>query len=434
MKLKLVVASMSVLGLISCPVFAATTTAKHKHHVAKRHSVADYKGMGALPMQPVSIVEACPLTDMYTMTLDSMSQNLGRAKPTEDCNKLITFAGGLNIDGKWGNRSMGYQGENNKRISINDGYLNVNGNVSEWAKAFISLSYNDASDHSTSYRKNGAYSDAYDANNFNLEQGFIRLADFNSSPVFVQVGKQFQDYGRYTIHPLTRTLAQVLTESLQTSAGVGFVTRMGLHGSAYAFENSAKKSTNTHTATNYGASLGFDQPSDTLGFGVGAGYMYDMTGANDIAYNLQNYSTGYMDNGGYQNRVSGLALYADVNSGPFSLGGRYTTALQSFSAVDLNAASPSVRGAKPWAGDLKAGYGFNAWNKNQNVYLGYQASGDAVELFLPKNRWLAGYSVDMWRMTTIGVEFNHDTDYSVADLGTGNSSNTLGVRASVKFG
>jgi len=33
--------------------------------------------------------------------------------------------------------------------------------------------------------------------------------------------------------------------------------------------------------------------------------------------------------------VGGIAAYADVNSGPFSIGARYTKALQTFSPADL---------------------------------------------------------------------------------------------------
>ena len=44
MNLKLVVASMSILGLVSCPVFAATHAKKkhhkkHHHHMVKHHKM-----------------------------------------------------------------------------------------------------------------------------------------------------------------------------------------------------------------------------------------------------------------------------------------------------------------------------------------------------------------------------------------------------------
>src|SRR3990167_4927979 len=194
MKLKtLVVASMSVLGmnLMSYPAFSASPHTQnhyssHTHQHVTNHS--SYKGMGAL--QPV---EVCPINDFFTATLDVMDHNIGRAKPTTGCNKPIAFAGGANFDAKWGNRSMGYQGENTQRLSLNDAYLNVFGNVNDWTKAFASFSYSDTENTSVTNRiassraidGEGApvsYSNVYDANTLTMEQGFIRFANFDQAP------------------------------------------------------------------------------------------------------------------------------------------------------------------------------------------------------------------------------------------------------------
>lgn len=455
MKLKLVALSMSVLGLISCPGLAAAHTKHHKHHVKKQQmttatTAADYKGM-------VPVV--CPITDQYTMILDAMDQNIGRAKPTEDCMKLISFAGGMNMDAAWGNRGMGYTGENVQRISVNDAYLNMFGNVNDWTKAFATLSYDDASNTAGNTptantnqqtRLGGTYDQAYASNSLIMQQAFVRFSNFDETPFFFQVGKQFQNFGRYTINPIQRTLAQTLSETLQTSAELGFVTRMGFNGSIFAFDNDLRQRYNSalasgiegHTQPNYGASLSFDQPSDQLGYDLGIGYLYDMTGVNDVAYAVQTYNTNA--NGGtfagYDHHVGAGTIYGDIYTGGFSLSARYVSAFQSFNVFDLQSKGPSAvaagtgTGAKPKAGDLTAGYGFNGWGKTQNVYVGYQGSSNAVNIFLPKNRWLIGYNVDMWKNTNLGAQIGHDIDYAVGQGGTGNSSNTINVRAAVKFG
>jgi hypothetical protein len=444
MKLKLVVASMSVLGLISCPTFAATHP-KHKHHVVNQDqtTTATYKDMGALP------VEICPITNQYTNMLDAMGQNVGRAKPNQDCNKLLSLAGGVNFDAKWGNRSMGYQGENTQRVSLNDVYLNLFGNVNDWTKAFASISYNNASGVNTFANYAGQYSNVYPTNTVNLEQGYALIGNFDQSPLFLKLGKFYQDFGRYTIHPITRSTTQVLSESLQTAAQVGFLTQMGFHGDIYAFDTPLKArrayaltTMQGHNSTDYGAALGYDHVSDQLGFGVNVGYLYNMIGVNDIAQVISQYQSANTatSGGSYKNRVSAGTIDAYVGSGPFSLIGDYVTAFQSFSNNDLGSKGLTVvaagtgTGAKPWAGNLQAGYNFNAWSKNQNLYLGYQATGNAVAVFLPKNRWVAGYNVDMWKYTNLGLELDHDNDYSVSQGGTGNSSNLVSFRAGVKFG
>jgi len=447
MKLKLVVASMSVLGLISFPVFAAdtqantqVTTPKHKTHKMKHRMVAahpSYKGDFKGEMVQSSMVEACPVNNWYTSTMIAMSQNTGRAVPTVDCYKPLSLAAGIATDVHFFNLSQGYAGENNERISLNDAYLNVFGNVNQYVKAFGSLSYNNASNNTVdndstngvrTYNLSGEYSNAYPPSSLTVEQAFVTFSDFDNTPVFFQIGKQFADYNRYTIHPIERTMTQVLTETLRTSAELGFVTRMGFHGSVTAFDAPMKKSTDAHSHYIYGASLGFDQPSDSLGWDVGIGYMTDMTGANDIQ--------DAVGGNNYVHRINAAAAYGHVNSGPFTFGVNYATALQSFNAADLATTAGGTAGAKPRALDLKAGYGFNAWSKNQNVYLGFQKSWQAATVALPSSRWLVGYGVDVLPNTMLGAEFGHDVAYSAATSGSsnGSNSNTLGLRAAVKFG
>ncbi len=58
---------------------------------------------------------------------------------------------------------------------------------------------------------------------------------------------------------------------------------------------------------------------------------------------------------------------------------------------------------KPWAAGLQAGYGFDVWGKSQNVYLGYQASRETAGLNLPKNRWLAGYGIDIVKIPCLAL-------------------------------
>lgn len=461
MKLKIVGASMIVLGLMSSQALAHKHKMHKKHHHTQAVAAEAYKGEGALPVQPV-MMESCPRTDMYTMLMTRMSQNVGRAVPTVGCDNPLSVAGGINFDTMWGNRTMGYQGVNTRRPSLNDAYLNVTGNVNEWVTAFMSASYENVSEINpqldgtaanflgTNLRA-GSYSSVYPNETLTIEQGYITVRNWNVMPIYFQLGKQFQPFGRYTIHPMTRTMDQVLSETNRVSAQIGFIVPMGIHGAVYAFQNeSVHTSGGTafnlgHTQENYGAELGYDMMSDQLGFDIGLGYMYNMTGVQDVAYGVNRYnkSSTTQDDGNYINRVAAGSLYADVNSGPFSVGVRYVSALQHFALGDLgnnggNSSSvgfvASTRGAKPWAAGITAAYGFNAWTRNQNVYLGFQGSGDAINLFLPKSRWLAGYGVDVWKNTNLGVEYNYDQDYSTGTGGTGNGSSRLNLRVGVKFG
>jgi hypothetical protein len=388
-----------------------------------------------------------------SVIMTDMTQNVGRSWPNP-CNpgwfNRISVSGGVNVDlGKFGNRNTRYMGENYQRFSLNDAYLNIAADVNEWAKAFASLSYStatinapDTTPHLTP--TNAEYSAAYSNNassggnsTIQLEQAYATFGNLDESPIFIQVGKHFQDFSRYEIHPITRSFTQVMSETLATSLNVGFLVE-GFHGQVYAFDDPISKVFQNTTTTNYGASLGYDSPNECLGWDVGIGYLYNLIGANDVAYRVNQINAAITTLApGYHTRVSGGALYADINSGPFTIGARYTTALQRFNILDLpkNGATTSHNGGKPWAAGIQAGYAFDLFCKNNNVYIGYQASREAARLDLPKSRWLLGYGVDVFgKNTSVGIEWDHDNAYSRGNGGNNNNTNLVSVRSSVKFG
>ncbi len=477
MKLKLIVASMSMLGFVSCQVLAATNTTTttttdttttttapapkhHRHHHKKVHHVKKVEAEIVYKDMPVMAEPVCTISHS-SMLMIGMTQNMGRAIPSS-CNpgwfERIMLSGGINVDmGKWGNRNGNFIGENTQRLSLNDAYFNVGAKINDWTKAFASISYNTATINdptaATPANHIAEYSAAYSNNaqsgstqTLQLEQAFITLANFDESPIFVQVGKQFQDFSRYPLHPITRSLTQVMSETLATSAKIGFVAPMGFTGSAFVFDNPIPQIGQSSKPTNYGASLGIDMPSDQFGWDLGVAYLWDLMGVNDIAYAVNQFNIAAGLGEGYQSRTSGVAAYGDINFGPFVFDARYTTATGSFNVQDLPSRgvadiSPmtglpiaGATGAKPWTAGVQAGYGFDAfWGRQQDIFLGYQWSGEAAGLLLPKHRWLAGYNIDMWKDTKIGIEWDHDNAYGTGSGGNGKTTNLVSLRAGVQF-
>jgi hypothetical protein len=205
-----------------------------------------------------------------------------------------------------------------------------------------------------------------------------------------------------------------------------------------------------HPKPVYGARLGVGQVSDPMAWDLSVDYIYNMIGVEGVAYGVGIFNgsnlagnvgnNGTATGGTYVNRVGGFALNGDLRTGPFDVELRYVTALQTFSPFDLSknvvatTAIAGTTGAKPWAAGINAGYAFNAWEKSQDIFLGYQASGNSVNLYLPKSRWVLGYGMDVMKNTNVGLELDHDIDYSVSNGGTGNSNNQVGLRVAVRFG
>ncbi|MDA8562176.1 LbtU family siderophore porin, partial [Gammaproteobacteria bacterium] len=390
----------------------------------------------------------------------------------------IQFAGSVNFDTQIGNLNQGYMGENNKQFSLNDSYLTITGRATPWANAFMEISFNniqntalissglwDFNSNTPTQTFPGVYSSSYSLNKLDLQQGYITFGNPALFPIFLKIGKQFQDYGNYTLHPITRSLTQVMTETLQTSVEISFISpwnTTGFHGSFFTFENEISnvdldqikttpiQTAGNHGKTNFGGQLGISRFNSKFGVDLGVGYIYDLMGVTDIAYAnsfLKNINYNTVTPGSeintnqsyYIKSINGLTTYAMVNSGPFSLNIHYATALQSFDFHDINKSLNQsnvdyYKGAKPWAFDIQAAYGFNYLNKNQNLYVGYQQSGNAVALFIPQNRWLAGYGVAILDNASIGLEYTNDQAYGSTYGGNNKNSSKFAIRANTIFG
>ncbi len=512
MKLKLVVASMSVLGLVSCPLFAATTTAtkhhhkkKHhtivRHHVVKRHEVkhhvivhrkimhrevrhhetiqtehyraeerreerrevireerreekrearveaeqANYKG---------EVPYECTVSTQ-SVILDSITQNYGRALP-DPCDPgwydRVRLSGGVNVDvGKWGNRNGDIEGENYKRISINDAYINVAADINDWTNAFASLSYSNPTSAPHLIRFFGlnptvfptyGYSHVYDLDNISLEQAYFTIGNFDQSPFYLQAGKEFLDFGRYQIHPIAVPFTQVMSETLTTSLKLGFILDSGFNASIYAFNDRLRKSSDGgNPPYNYGFAAGYMHADDNFGYDLGGAYMRNIISVNDIAHAVRMFSLSDV----YRVRVAGVALYGDVNAGPFAFNARWVSTIQRFNSMDLPRDGfadidsisllpfPSATGAKPWALSLEAGYAFNQWCKDNTVYFGYQTSRESAGIGLPKYRYLAGWDMQVFKYTNIGIEWDHDREYSYNQGGRNNVTDLFSIRTAVQF-
>lgn len=454
MQLKRIMIALSLLGLISGPIHAASSkttkvTTKREHAHQTEHALPSLEELGAEPTA-LGANSSCGITH-YDLILYSMTQSFARAMPTPCSNHFnsLDISGGINVDvGKWYDHHTHYQGENYNHFALNDAYLNVGARVNPWTEALVSLSYGNPTGTYHHYNLGYEYSSVYPVDKVNLEQAYFTIANFEESPLFLQFGKQFQDFSRYDIHPITRSMTQVLSETLSTDAKVGFIVPMGINGAVYAFDNTLAKYHHHNHEVNYGASLGIDQPGDFFGWDLGVGYMHNLISAQDVAHAVSRFTGTWR----YHRSVGGLAVYADVNTGPFYFSARATTAMKHFNYRDLprygasNLVAPHVvyhnaHGAKPWAYGAQMGFNFDrvlffpCCQKTQNLYLGYQHSHQAVAIGLPQSRWLAGYNIDVLKGTNFAFEWNRDYAYAKSRGGQRWAHNNVyTIRTAVQFG
>lgn len=382
----------------------------------------------------------------------------------------ITLSGLLNVDGTYGNRPpIGFGSGSVSNIAVNNANLLADAAVNDWTNVHINIL--DQSNLSSAITPPGVMNQTGD-DGIAFDEAYVTLGNFAVTPIYFRAGKEYLPFGVYNRYPMVENPTQLLTETQGTAAQLGFVSSMGIYGSAYALRglptNNEQPQTFTANTTangipvtasgttsgnprvqNYGFDLGYVYCDPNWSTHLDAGYLRNMVDVNDVAAGLTS----------YQSQVGALSLSAGFTVQQFDIKGDYVTALQDFSNTNLNGDGYSALGGeKPQAWGIEAGYSFpvtvSGCNHASRLAVGYQKTKDSQYvgssmnavvtpdsvnvndidgIGLPKNRWYGLYTIDVSKWTNVGLEVYRDQAYSTSNGGTGQNATVGVVRLGVKF-
>ncbi|MCU7798448.1 MAG: LbtU family siderophore porin [Candidatus Thiodiazotropha sp. (ex Myrtea spinifera)] len=219
----------------------------------------------------------------------------------------------------------------------------------------------------------------------------VDVATLTLSPeasLFFNAGQFYLPFGVFETQMISDPLTLELAETRETALEIGFTTGM-LFGSVYIFDGDTSNE-DTSKIDNIGMHLDLILDRGNRHFDISLGYINDIRNSDGlIDYKGEN-----------QNQVGGITLSASLYSGPFKLIGEYVSASDMFDAGD-----------KPYAYNIEAGYGFSLSGIDANVAIGFQATGDAEKIELPKEILLAAISFEMYEHTTLGIEITSSKAY-----------------------
>lgn len=460
MKLKPIVASLMLLGL-TAPAFADAPA----YSAGNNSSQIDAMQAQLNQMQAI------------------INQNSagGFQSQCPDWVNRITVSGMLNVDAYFSNRTPNFGADpagsddtifpagdelshgHTNNIDVNNANLFVDADVNCWTKVhFNILNTSNASLAITPWLRNV---------NATFDEAYVTIGDFAVEPFYFRAGREYVPFGVYNRYPMVENPTQMLSETRAVAAQAGFVTPIGVYGSAYTFRGDPRfEDLNTDPFApvqndrpriqNYGADLGFAycNPCADWDTKLDAGWIRNMTDVNYISNGLPE-ALEFADEDTFaghsfdDDRVNGLALSADFGVAQFDAELRYVKALQAFdvptiASFDLDGSDP-VDGAKPAAWGAEVGYTFAVFCHSSRVDIGYQGTKDSssnVFVFapgvsvnsvggfgMPKSRYYVGYSVNVSKWTDVSFEVYRDRDYSEDDQGTGRRATTGAVQLGVKF-
>lgn len=317
--------------------------------------------------------------------------------------------------------------------------------VNNWTRAHIATAY--GSDFTNNGASDMFFTEAYaELNNF--QQG---------APVwlFAKVGRQYLNFTSTQWNVIVEPLTFDLGLSNATAVTVGAIASNGIYGDVYGYNGSpyGTNGSDTYLRTQnnihgFGAEVGYAMTDAAQNLNVYADYIANM--ADSIGFNNSLY---YGYNGGTKSEVypeaqhPGLALHANYTTGPFTVIADYVTMLNKFNQTVY---SFNGQGAQLAAYGVEGDYTFAA-EKNQTVSLGYQGSQDAVQFYglgntfsMPKSRIFAGYKYAFAPNVALKFEYMNDQDYATSDVattstaggkwaGSGSNNNTVLAQFKVMF-
>lgn len=443
----------------STPAATSTTTTTVKKHHRRRHRRAQASAVAPATTTAVQT----PVTQAQLDATNSRIAQLERMINANDEGVVVTptgdrghdfhpdwynriaISGLANIDTTFANRDPAFSsGVNNgfNRIALNTADLYIDATLNDYVKTHIGFQYS-----------NNLTTGSLTQNTVNLEEAYATIGNFAMYPVYLRAGKEVLPYGQFDRHPIIPTTAQMLTQTTDVAATLGFVADNGFNGSVSGFQGPTQPQVaNYATKTQFNdftAHVGYTGDLQSLNMQLGLDYINnvgdtDYMNPSIIASQVQtvtvnNASVIALNN---VNKVGGLAAYALFRYNAFDFGGHYATALTSFNYTAANqygsSATLALSGVKPSAWDAGAGYSFATMGYDSRFGLSYQGSKNAAAIRttvydVPKSRYAADYTVNLWTNTQLGLELRRDKDYSVADGGTGNFSNAGVIRLAVQF-
>lgn len=388
-----------------------------------------------------------------------LNQNQGGtglpAAQTQHWFNNVTISGVLNVDAITSNRSPtddfnygnGYRAvdmfgkDSSSNFRVADANVLMDAVINCWTSAHLGANMRDVTDFDES---------GYVKKNFDmlthiliindlglpiLDEAYITLMNGNA-PFYGRFGRQYVTFGDYNVYEAVPTLTQLLSETNQVAAVVGYNDPSSLAANVYAFQGAPHFNPNTYEADRtqvqtFGATLSFGDLS-TMGYQFGIGYLSNMADVAYIAYNLND----HFGHEGFYDRVHALSANAAVKSGPYDANIKYVTALDEFNVADVAHELSSTEGAEPWAVSVGGGVAFNTMQWPARFGLSYQQSGDAANVGsqgMPERRYQADVNVGISKNTSIGVILFNDRDYDRNEGGSGKSSFTGVLRLGVNI-
>ena len=256
-----------------------------------------------------------------------------------------------------------------------------------------------------------------------VDEGFISFENDNS-PYYLKAGSMYVPFGVYETNLVSDPLTLGIGEISESAVQVG-INEESYYGALYLFNGSTQDG-GDDLIEHFGVNIGMVWASEHTNLDVGLDYISSIGDTNEVQDALDVAATLET----LVKYIPGVAVHANYSTGSINVITEYVSATDEFDAAEVAIAGV---GAKPSAWSAELAYSFDLNEKEAVVAMAFQGSDDAVDLGLSNSRQLVSLTVALLDNVSLAVEFAMDDDYSIADGGTGDDSNSVAALLAVEF-
>lgn len=274
------------------------------------------------------------------------------------------------------------------------------------------------------------------------DEAYVTFANFCKTPFYFKLGKTYIPFGTYSdpYNFVLTPMTQMLSQNNQTAAILGFASDFGFYGNVYAFRgNSQEPDDKGGNIRNFGAELGYY--GNLASFDVSNAHYNVNVGIIRAIQDGDYWTKGLMaDFFHYSDPVPGFAAHADLSLGAWDFSANYVTALKDVNVfpdvpdwlegiipqATADAIEDHLFGSnrKIWAADVNGEYAFKTWCHDSKIGLSYQFGGNGdflastFHMFYPKTRFQADYKINLLKNVDFDLIYAYNHSYSFPNAST----------------
>lgn len=462
MKLKTLVSTMAVLGLVSTSAYAALPKKPQASNTKVNNLTRRVQRLEAIVNRNQDNASDNPQTMLNRSWFNNVVIS-GEVKPVFGWSNRTMQVGTRNNDTPGTTTTAGgfLASKSKSAANLNTAELYIDAKVNSFAKLHAALDY----DYDPNLYYNQISSNT-PAKRLFFSEAAVQFANLAKSGLYANVGRQYFNFGSYQHDSISSPMTELLSKANGTGLTAGFVSKMGFNVDAYVFGGNLGKRDNPSYTTGQthpsrlrtmGASAGYTMKNRSFGLNFQLGYLNNMAQTIYLSQAIvSRHGNVTGNNKTVVRNIPGISAHIDLSSGPFSLMFDYVTALRAASPQDLAAYAVSTnasnatatKGAKPSATFTQFAYNFNWMGHKNTPYVAYQTSKDTEQVYdsflggyyMPKSRITLGYMYYVGRNVDLNLEYDHDKDFkkhsttsNATGDGSGRTSESVNLGVTVKF-